>query len=179
MVAATPQPGDVLDFQGFPGRWEILESSDDTEGGRFETRMRIDEPGQLPPHKHPKATESYEVVAGTLHVLAGDRWIELAPGQSHQVSPGTPHAFRTEGSVELINVHKPAMRYETYFRRFHALKVERGVEMPPRSFEGFVLLGMLQAAYEPEFIGVRPPQIVYRALAGIGRLLGYELADRR
>ena len=91
--------------------------------------------------------------------------------------PGTTHAFQAKGRVEVINAHEPAMRYEAYFRRFHRLKVEWGVQMPPRTFRGAVLLGMLQAAYEPEFIGVRPPQAAFRFLARLGGVLGYELPD--
>lgn len=77
--------------------------------------------------------------------------------------------------MEVINVHKPALRYEEYFRRFNKLKTEAEVEMPPNSFRGMVLLGMLQAEYEREFIGVSPPQWLYKLLAGLGRLLGYRL----
>src|SRR6056297_2702308 len=109
----------ILDFQGFPGRWEILESTEDSDGAIFRTRMEIDEAGELPPHKHPSATERYEVLSGTLHVLEGDQWSVLSVGESHEVPPGTSHAFEAKGHVELFNSHEPAMRYEEYFRRFH------------------------------------------------------------
>lgn len=75
----------------------------------------------------------------------------------------------------MINAHRPALRYEEYFRRFHKLKTERGVQMPPKGFRGMVLLGMLQAEYEREFVGVNPPQWLFNLLARLGRLLGYQL----
>src|SRR6056297_535100 len=50
--------------------------------------LEIAEAGELPPHVHPSATERYEVVSGTLHVLEGDRWSVLFAGQSHEVPPG-------------------------------------------------------------------------------------------
>ena len=88
-------------------------------------------------------------------------------------------SFHNTGPVEILTVHKPAMRCEEYFRRFHKLKTERGVAMPPKGFKGMVLLGMLQAEYEREFIGVMPPQWLYKLLAGLGRLFGYQLPDQR
>ena len=177
MATETTDGRRVWDFHGFPGRWEILATSEDTDGERFETRMEIREPGELPPHKHPRATESYEVLSGTLEVLEDGTWFEISAGDTHEVPPGTSHAFRAEGPVEVINTHRPAMRYEEYFRRFHRLKVEAGVQMPPRSLDGMIKLGMLQSEYEPEFIGVRPPQWAYRALAWLGSVLRRELPE--
>ena len=177
MTTEPPRAGRILDFEGFPGRWEIQKTAKETDGGRFETHMAIETPGELPPHKHPRAEESYEVLSGTLEVQVEGEWTALSAGEKHTVPPGTAHAFRTEGPVEMINVHKPALRYEEYFRRFHRLKTERGVPMPPKGFKGMVLLGMLQSEYEREFVGVSPPQWVYNLLGGLGRLLGYELPE--
>lgn len=179
MTADEIEQDRILDFEGFPGRWEIRKTAEEIDGDRFETRMEVEEPGQLPPHKHPNAEESYEVLSGTVEVQVDGEWTELTAGEKHVVPPGTAHAFRNPGPVEMINVHKPAMRYEEYFRRFHKLKTERGVPMPPKGFKGMVLLGMLQAEYEREFIGVMPPQWLYKLLAGLGRLLGYQLPGHR
>ena len=167
----------IWDFDGFPGRWEILQSTADTDGERFQTRMTVEEPGQLPPHKHPVADESYEVLSGALEVQVEGEWTELSAGEKHTVPAGTPHSFRVSEPVEMINVHRPALRYEDYFRRFRKLKVERGVEMPPKGLKGMILLGMLQVEYEREFIAVSPPQWLFRILAGLGRLLGYKLPE--
>lgn len=165
----------ILDFDGFPGRWTIRKSRAESDGERFETRMTIEEPGELPPHKHPTAEESYEVLSGVLEVQVEGEWAELSAGEEHTVPSGTAHAFRNRGPVEVINVHQPALRYEEYFRRFHKLKTERGVEMPPKGFKGMVLLGMLQSEYEREFVGVSPPQWLFKLLARIGHVLGYKL----
>ena len=177
MTTAQSETNRTLDFEGFPGYWEIRKTSEETDGERFETRMKIESQGELPPHKHPAAEESYEVLSGTLWVQVDGEWKELTAGEKHTVSPGTSHSFRSEVPVEVINVHKPALRYEEYFRRFHKLKTERGVEMPPRGFKSMVLLSMLQMEYEQEFTGVNPPQWLFRILANLGRLLGYKLPD--
>lgn len=167
----------MLDFEGFPGYWEILESTADTDGERFKTRMQIDEAGELPPHKHPLAEESYEILSGTLQVQVEGEWTELTAGEKHTVPSGTAHSFRNKEPVEVVNVHKPALQYEEYFRRFHKLKTERGVEMPPKGPKGMILLGMLQSEYEEEFVGVSPPQWLFSLLGRLGRLLGYKLPE--
>ena len=175
MTTAQNRSDCTLDFEGFPGCWEIRKSTEETDGKFFETQMKIESTGELPPHKHPMAEESYEVLSGVLSVQVGEEWKELTAGEKHTVPPGTTHAFSNEAPVEVINVHKPALRYEEYFRRFHKLKTELGVKMPPKSFKGMVLLGMLQVEYEEEFTGVKPPQWLYRLLASLGHLLGYKL----
>ena len=168
-------PDRTLDFEGFPGLWEIRKTSQEMNGERFETLMKVEEQGELPPHTHPQAQESYQVVSGALDVRVDGEWSTLETGEKHTVPPGTPHTFEVKGPVEMINVHQPAMGYEEYFRRFHKLKTEHGVEMPPRGLKSMILLGMLQMEYEEEFISTMPPQWVFRLLAGLGNLLGITL----
>jgi len=107
MISGAQDEERILDFEGFPGDWEILESAAGTGGERFKTRMQIDEAGELPAHKHPAAEESYEVLSGVLEVQVEGEWTELATGEKHTVPPGTAHAFRSKEPVEVINIHKP------------------------------------------------------------------------
>ena len=55
----------VLDFEGFPGRWEITRSTEETGGQLFETRWEIETIPEDGPfvHTHPEAEESYEVLS--------------------------------------------------------------------------------------------------------------------
>ena len=165
----------VLDFEGFPGRWEILESTEETGGARFRTRMELDEPSELPVHVHPSAEEIYEVITGELEVRVDGEWSTLSAGEKRVIPPGTAHSFRNPGPAEVINVHRPALRFEEFFRRFHALKTERGVPMPPDGIRSAILLAMLLVEYEDEQRSVRPPHWLFKGLAGVGRVLGYRL----
>jgi quercetin dioxygenase-like cupin family protein len=167
----------ILDFGGFPGRWEITHSTEDTEGEYLEMRWEIEgTTGDSPPvHTHPEATESYEVLSGVLEVNVDGEWKQVPAGEKHSVSPGTPHTFRNKESVELINVHKPALEYERFFRRFHKLATEKGVSLPPKKFKSFVLMGMLFTDHEQEVISTKPPRFVMRTLAAVGKLLGYQI----
>jgi mannose-6-phosphate isomerase-like protein (cupin superfamily) len=176
--AGDPAPTRILDFQGFPGRWEILETTEETDGERFKTRMELEERSELPPHVHPTAEESYEVVAGELEVRVGEEWSMVSAGEKRVIPAGTEHAFRNPGSAEVINIHRPAMRFEEFFRRFHTLKTEREVSMPPDGLRAAVLLAMLLVEYEDEQVVVSPPHRVFRILARAGPVLGYRLPER-
>lgn len=169
----------MLDFEGFPGRWEITASAADTDGERFETRWELEAVPDGDPfvHTHPSATERFEVISGVFEVYVDGAWREVPPGETHTVPPGTVHSFRNRTPVEVVNVHQPAMRYEAYFRRFHALAVERGVSMPPEGLRAAVLLAMLTTEYEPEFRSVSPPHWLLGLLAVLGRVRGYDLPD--
>ena len=167
----------VLDHEGFPGRWEILETADETGEERFKTRMELDEQGELPPHLHPTAEESYEVIAGELEVQVDGDWSTIEAGETVVIPPDTEHAFKNTGPAEVINIHHPAMRFEEFFRGFHALKTERGVPMPPDGLKSAILLAMLVVRYEDEQRVVGPPHWSFRLLARVGRVLGYRVPD--
>lgn len=172
-----PAQSRTLDFGQFPGRWEITRSTEDTGGALLEMRFDIQSaPGDSPPrHVHPHAEERYHVLSGILEVNVDGEWQEVHAGETHAVPPGTPHTFRNKVPVELINIHEPALEFERFFRRFNRLVREQAVQLPPRSFKSFVLLGMLFSEHEQEVVSVRPPQVAMRLLARFGRLMGYQL----
>lgn len=115
--------------------------------------------------------------SGVLDVNVDGDWTEVPAGETHAVAPGVPHTFRNRVPVELVNVHEPALEFERFFRRFHALVDERGVSLPPRGFRSAVLTGMLFSEHEQEVVSVKPPRFVMRLLAGLGRLTGHRLPE--
>lgn len=167
----------VLDFGRFPGRWEITRSTEDTNCELLEMHFKVDSTtGDSPPlHIHPEAEESYRVLSGILEVNMEGEWRQVTAGETRTVPAGTAHTFRNKEPVELINVHKPALGHERFFRRFHKLVTDQGVKLPPKDLKSAVLLGMLFSEHERELVSVKPPKLVMRALAALGRLLGYRL----
>jgi len=156
--------------------WEITRSSADTRGALFEAINVIAPDFAGPPlHIHPAAEESYSVLSGTLDVCIDGTWKRLAAGESATVPAGTAQTLRnTSGSeVRLLNVHSPALDFERFFRRLHALVSERGVGLPPKDFASLVLISMLFVDHKDEVVSVRPPAIFMRLMASAGRLLGY------
>lgn len=169
----------TLDWGGFPGRWEITRTTEDTSGELLEMRFGIESIPDDGPfvHTHPHAAESYEVLSGVLEVYEDGEWIDVTAGEKHTVPPDTPHTFRNKTPVELVNVHEPALAHETFFRRFHRLVAERGVTIPPGGFSDIVLIAMLTVEHEAEIQAVSPPQWAFKILASLGRTLGYQLPD--
>nr|WP_240148967.1 cupin domain-containing protein [Halorubellus sp. JP-L1] len=139
--------------------------------------MHLDERSELPTHVHPSAEEVYAVEAGELEVQVDGAWSTLAAGERVIIPAGTEHAFRNPGPAEVRNVHRPAMRIEAFFRRFHALKTERGVSMPPEGLRATILLAMLFTEYDDELVVAGPQRWAFAALSALGRLLGYDLPD--
>jgi len=80
--------------------------------------------------------------------------------------------------VSLINVHKPALDFERFFRRLQALLNSGKVKsLPPGDLRSVVHVSMLFVEHEREIRSVKPPQALMRAMALLGRLLGYRLPD--
>ena len=167
----------ILDFGSLFGRWEVTRSTADTQGELIETRVEASAGDGPPLHVHHHAEESYRVLSGVLEVNIKGEWKQVVAGETLTVPRGTPHTLRSHVPVELINVHKPALDFERFFRRLHKLVTEQGVKLPPKNFRSAVLMGMLFTAHEEENVTVQPPQVVMRILAVLGRLLGYRLPD--
>jgi mannose-6-phosphate isomerase-like protein (cupin superfamily) len=156
----------------------ITRSTADTRGALFEAVNVIEPEFAGPPlHIHPAAEESYSVLPGTPDVCIDGTWKRLAAGESATVPAGTAHTLRnTSGSeVRLLNVHSPALDFERFFRRLHALVSERGVGLPPKDFALLVLISMLFVAHKREIVSADPPAFVMRLMASAGRPLGYRL----
>jgi mannose-6-phosphate isomerase-like protein (cupin superfamily) len=168
----------VLDFGPVGMWWEITRSTADTGGERFEAVNVLAAGFAGPPlHIHPTAEESYAVVSGVLDVCADRRWRQLGPGESVTVQAGTPHTLRnTSGAeVRLVNVHKPALGFERFFRRLHALVGSGRVTLPPKGLRSAILVSMLFTQHPREIVSVEPSRRLMRVLSAVGKLAGYKL----
>ena len=77
--------------------------------------------------------------------------------------------------MRLVNVHRPALGFERFFRRLHALACSGGVKLPPKGLRSAILVSMLFSEHPQEVISVKPSRRLMKVLAFIGRLLGYKL----
>jgi mannose-6-phosphate isomerase-like protein (cupin superfamily) len=180
-AASTTASGDrQLDFHpGMPMRWEITRSATDTRGELFEATNWIDAGMTGPPvHVHPTADESYEVLEGALDVCVDGVWKTVRAGESATAPAGVPHTLRnaTSEPVRIVNIHRPALKFESFFREMHALigqgKIKR---LPPKEPGSAIYVAMLFSKYPDEIRVVKPPNGVFKALATIGRALGFKL----
>jgi mannose-6-phosphate isomerase-like protein (cupin superfamily) len=179
--ASTTATGDrQLDFHpGMPMRWEITRSATDTGGELFEATNWIDAGMTGPPvHVHPTADESYEVREGALDVCVDGVWKTLRAGESATAPAGVPHTLRnaTSEPVRIVNIHRPALQFESFFREMHTLisqgKIKR---LPPKEPGSAIYVAMLFSKYPDEIRVVKPPSGVFKALATVGRALGFKL----
>jgi hypothetical protein len=129
------------------------------------------------PHLHPGLTETFEVLAGRLDVVVGDRRSTAVPGDKVTVPPGTVHDWWNEGDAEahvLVEVRGPGVaRFETVLATLWALgrdgkTNDKGVPNPLR----------LAVTLREFVVRVAKPsptvqKVVFGMLAPIGRALGY------
>lgn len=152
--------------------WEITGSTADTAGAYFEATNVINPGFAGPPlHAHPHAEESYAVIDGVLDVCVAGTWRRLIAGESLIVPAGVAHTLRNSSAAEvrLTNRHAPALQFERFFRRLHAMAAARTVTLPPRGFGSVVRLSMLFTDHEQEIVSVKPPRAAMRPFRSFRR----------
>jgi mannose-6-phosphate isomerase-like protein (cupin superfamily) len=169
-----------LDFRPGMGMWwEITRSTADTSGELFEATNWIEPRMPGPPvHVHPTAEESYEIVEGALEVCIDGNWRTVRAGETATVPAGVPHTLRNTSSepVRIVNIHRPALQFESFFREMHSLigqgKIKR---LPPKEPRSAVYAAMLFGKYPNEIRTTKPPNWVFKGLASVGRALRFKL----
>lgn len=186
-VEEHPQPGtkevDARDLDFHPAidmRWEITRNTAETGGGLFEA-INVVGAGMTsgpPVHVHPTSDDIFEVIEGELDVCVDGKWTTLRAGDTATAPAGVPHTLRnsTGRPVRLVNAHKPALRFEEFFRDMQSL-IERGKikALPPKDPGSAIYVAMLFAKYPEEIVVRKPPNTVFKALAGLGKALRLKL----
>ncbi len=178
--ADAVRPENVLEFPPEVGlTFIVTKSAADTAGEYVEIegsmRARSDGP---PLHIHLHQEETYRVLSGTADVFLNGRWHQVHAGESLTVPRGAPHTIKNEHDedVRAMNWHRPAMRFEEFSRTFHRLATsDRIKSLPPKDPSSLIYSAMLFTEYEDTQIVVKPPAVVLKLLAFVGRRLGYRL----
>ena len=129
-------------------------------------------------HLHPKQSETFTVLSGRLGMKAGRTKLELEPGESFTVEPGTAHKFWNASDSDLVRFTcevRPALQFEALLETMFALAADgrtnrKGMPNPLR----------LAVIANNHFDDVRlpfPPAALQKMGlvlgAPLGRLLGY------
>lgn len=173
-----PKAGDVLDLSPIGAVFHVTKTAEDTGGGAFEMEWVLTPRSSgTPVHIHPDATESYEVLEGKLDLYVDGEWRTLSAGEKASVAPGVPHTFRNpaDSPSRVYNTHAPAMRFGEYFESLHRVVRSGAVRADRMTPRAILYLAMLMTSFDAEIRSVRPPHAVMKTLAGIGRLLGYQV----
>lgn len=166
----------VLDFRPTADMsWEITASTTDTGGEYFETTNSVGpRMGGPPEHVHGEAQETYVMLEGELEVSMNGSWRLVRAGESITIPPGTQHTLRnpTDEMVRLVNTHRPALRFEQFFREMHGLIASGRVKgFPPKDPRSALYLAMLFAKYSELQRTSKPPQPVFTLMARLGQKL--------
>lgn len=66
--------------------------------GALEVEMTTIPGGQGPPlHVHPRSSETFEVLEGSIALTEAGRELVVRAGETHVVPPGVPHSFASHG----------------------------------------------------------------------------------
>ncbi len=177
---AFQEAGRQLDFHpGMGMRWEITRSTEDTSGELFESVNWLDPrmPGP-PPHVHPNAEESFEVIEGSLDVFREGEWTTLGPGATAAVPAGMPHTLRngSDEPAKIVTRIRPAGRSEAFFRHMNKLIGEGKLKrLPPKEPQSAIYAAMLFDEYPDEIRATGPLNGVFKALALVGKTIRFKL----
>jgi quercetin dioxygenase-like cupin family protein len=156
-------------------QWTILPP----EGDEFRAENVVGAGLAGPPlHVHPTAEETYQITEGSLDICVDGQWKTLKAGETGVAPAGVPHTLRNSTSepVRLINVHRPALKYESFFGEMNSLIAEGKIKgLPPKEPRSAIYVAMLFTSYPAEIKVVKPPNALFKGLAAVGRLLGFKL----
>jgi hypothetical protein len=111
-----PQAGDTLEGPGGL-RLRLVR----TEPELLEMEATYGGSDWLPPeHLHPRQTESFEVLDGTMRTIIGGSERVYAAGETFEVPAGTPHQMAAPGPARVRWEVRPALRTAEFFERLYA-----------------------------------------------------------
>jgi mannose-6-phosphate isomerase-like protein (cupin superfamily) len=146
-----------------------------TDGAYVEMDVMLEPRGHTNLHYHPEQEETYQVLEGTLDVFRNGQWHEVPTGESLTVPPKATYAFRngSETPVRFLNVHRPALTFQEFLETVDRL-IRAGRVNGLKNLRSGIYLS-LAAADQGTSVEVKPPQMLIRGLAFIGRRLGFTL----
>jgi mannose-6-phosphate isomerase-like protein (cupin superfamily) len=155
--------------------YRITRSSADTGEELLEMELQLPAHGWAPqPHVHPRLSEEYRVLDGSLEVLVGSEWRKLTAGDAASVPRGTVHTFRVGDSpVRVRDIHRPALDFEPYIRRLCRAANERNLG-DLSGFRALLYIAVLVREFPlPSRAPGRLLNVAVPPLAALGRLLGF------
>jgi quercetin dioxygenase-like cupin family protein len=175
-VANTGDELKMLDGTTF----RLVQSAQETRGERVEFEISLQPGAPSPPlHFHPRQTEEWHVIAGTLSIQIDGAWRDLREGESVTIPPGTEHTLRNRSSavVRVRDVHVPAGDFQQYIESLHALSETGRVKSlkDPRSLVHLAMLLQEHRRSGGQVTASPAQRAAETALASIGRALRFRV----
>ena len=151
---------------------KFVKTAADTGGELLEMEATYEPgPGRPPVHFHPRQSEHFEILEGTMHALIGGQERELRAGETVEIEAGVQHSMWNEGpqTARTRWQTRPALRTEDFFDALFRLSRAGGKP-------GLLRTAVFAREFRDEFRTTSPSQpvqaVVVAVLAPIGRLLG-------
>ncbi|WP_420630352.1 cupin domain-containing protein [Candidatus Leptofilum sp.] len=160
----------------------VLVSSADS-GGEFERGVGIFPPGNAgpPEHIHPTYDEIFDIVQGDFIFVVDGKEQKAGTGEQVIVPKGMPHTFRCVGAQNgvIVAETRPAARTSSVIATLFGSAHEG--RLTPAGQPKFWHAMLIGSEYADDTVFTSPPPSITRplakALAPIGRLLGYRAVD--
>ena len=98
--------GEAQAFWMLGGLYEVLLSSDETNGATTVMQMTIPAGMGPPPHTHP-GSETVYVISGSAHYNIGGEIFEAGPGSLFHIPAGTVENFKPTSTVRVLITYTP------------------------------------------------------------------------
>ena len=172
----TLKAGETRDLAPMGFSLMVRRAGDTTGGESLDLELLLaPKGGATPIHVHPAATETCEVLSGTIDVYMDGMWKPLKAGDRVGVPRGRPHSLRNSSSepARVLNSHSPALRYGEYVEGLWRIAQSGMVKPGVRNWQTWLALSALMNAFPDEIRSVSPPNFAVRALGTFGTWLGY------
>jgi mannose-6-phosphate isomerase-like protein (cupin superfamily) len=119
--------GDVLVNPVTGEQLRFVKTARDTDGRSIELEVTVEPHGSVAAaHMHPRQTERFEIVSGTVGFRIGRKTIEAHAGDAVVVEPGTAHKFWNAGEEQAVfrTVISPALSFERLIETMFALAAD-------------------------------------------------------
>jgi quercetin dioxygenase-like cupin family protein len=77
------------------------------------------EAGMPPEHLHPKQSERFEIIEGSMQTNIGNEETVYDAGEAFEVPAGTPHQMAAQGPTRMRWEVRPALRTAEFFERLY------------------------------------------------------------
>ena len=185
LAALLDERASSLFSQPITGEWVFgLNLAKDTQG-EFERGVIIFRPGNTGPaeHFHPTYDEHFEILQGEFIFKVDGKERKASAGDKLVVKKGTPHTFRCVGDRcgVVLGETRPAARVGEVNSTLFGMAHEGG--LTPQGQPKFLHAMVIGSEYAEDTVFTNPPPSIAiptaKALAPIGRLLGYRPTDAK
>jgi quercetin dioxygenase-like cupin family protein len=149
--AIVHKPGEGKAFWMLGGLYEVLLSSEETNGEATIVQMTMPPGMGPPPHIHHGVAETVYVVDGTITLDVDGQKIEAGPGTLFRVPPDTKERFEPKTKARVIVTYEPG-GMEKFFAEAGETAQRREVPPPPSAPPDFAKLAKIGTRYALELL---------------------------